>query len=131
MRDPILGQLDRDLACAIALGVVESPRVVANAQAITLHDERMRPLGSLPGWLDTNDPLDQATRTYLVARQQAVQAGTPKIGQGGWAGSSAIKQREEANRRAIEAKKTAVQLLQERGALAAARAQGLRVIGGE
>lgn len=130
MRDPILGQLDRDLACAIALGIVEAPRVVANAQVITLHDARMRSLGSLPSWLDTDDPLDQATRACLLARQEAIQAGAKNRGQGGWAASSAIKQREEANRRAIEAKNLAMQLLQQRGVLAAARAQGLRVMDG-
>ena len=73
---------------------------------------------------------DRATRACLLARQEAIQAGARKMGQGGWAASSAVKQREEANRRAIEAKNRATQLLQERGVLAAARAQGLRVIDG-
>jgi len=126
--DPILGQLDRDLACAIALGYVEKPQVVANANAITVHDARMQPIGTVADWLAGDDPLDRLTFDYLHGRHQAMQAGTKKIGQGGWAGSAAIKAREEGNRRANDAKKQAYQLLTERGVLAAARQEGLRVI---
>jgi hypothetical protein len=125
--DPILGQLDRDLACAIALAIVEKPQVHANVNVITLHDAQMRPLGSVSNWLG-DDPLDQLTRTYLEGRHQATQAGMRKLGQAGWAGSAAIKAREEGNRRANEARKKGNELLKERGVLDAARNQGLRVI---
>lgn len=126
--DLILGQLDRDLACAIALGFVEKPQVVANPLAITVHDARMRPLGTVSDWLAGADPLDVATKEYLEARQTATQAGMKKMGQGGWAGSSAIKTREDANRKAIDAKNRGKQLLIERKTLEAARKEGLRVI---
>src|SRR5260221_7537045 len=67
-RGLILNQLDRDLACAIALGIVEQPSVVANADNITLQDAQTRIIGTEPGWLNGDDPLDAVTRAYLIAR---------------------------------------------------------------
>jgi hypothetical protein len=68
-RGMLLGELDRDLACAIALGFVVNPRVIAELDCISVHDEAMRPLASQSGWLNTPDPLDVATREYLTARR--------------------------------------------------------------
>lgn len=130
MRTPlILGKIDRDLACAIALGLVQWPRVVANLNALTLCDERMQTLGSDPNWLQGDDPLDALTRDYLAARQQAMKANTRPPGYGhAWAASSANKVRDEANKTAIAARAKAVLLLNERGTLTAAKKQGLHVV---
>ena len=61
-RAPILGRLDRDLVCAVALALVEYPQVIVNLEAVTLLDARMQPLGTEPGGLGGNDPLDTLTR---------------------------------------------------------------------
>jgi hypothetical protein len=42
---------------------VEWSRVVVNLEAVTLHDEGTRPLGTVRGWLDLNDPL-RPTREF-------------------------------------------------------------------
>jgi hypothetical protein len=118
--------LDRDLACAVALSFVDLPRVAVNAQTITIHDANMRLIGSVPDWLDGGDPLDAATRDYLQARQEATLSG-PKPGAKPWEASARTKAREVANQRAIQAKARGKALLEERGVLAQARAQGLRV----
>lgn len=121
--DMLLGKVPKDLACGIALNFVEWPAAVANVNAFTVE-----PLGRVDNWLAGDDPLDVATREYLQARQAAVKAGTANMGQGAWAGSSAIKAREEANRKALEAKKRGLELLRQRGVLDHARKQGLHVI---
>ncbi len=119
--------LDRDLACAVALGFVDMPGVAANARTITIHDAAMRPLGSVSDWLDGNDPLDVATREYLQARQEATLSG-PKMGAKPWEATARTKAREQANQRAIQARTRGKALLDERGVLARARADKLRVI---
>jgi hypothetical protein len=126
--DLILGQLPRDLACAIALGMVEAPRVGINLQSITLLDAQMRPADKLDNWLDGDDPLDVATRDYLKARQDAIHAGRPRFGQTGWAAAGAGRAREEAVKRSLVAKTTAQKLLVERGVLEHARSIGMHVI---
>ena len=50
-RGLILGKLDRDLACAVALGLVESPHVAANQRARAAR-ERGRALLAERGTLD-------------------------------------------------------------------------------
>jgi hypothetical protein len=119
--------LDRDLACAVALGFVEMPGVAANARTITIHDAAMRPLGSVSDWLDGSDPLDVATREYLQARQEATLSG-PKPGAKPWEATARTKAREQASQRAIQARTRGKALLDERGVLARARAEKLRVI---
>jgi hypothetical protein len=126
-RDPILGRLDRDLACAIALGFVDYPLLAVSPEAATLHDEAMRELGTVKGWLDGDDPLDVAAREYLTGRRAAMLAGT-RLGGGGWRASAAIRDREQGNRLANAAKVRGRQLLDERGTLACARTVGMRVI---
>jgi hypothetical protein len=128
-RPPILGQLHPDLACAVALGLVEYPRVIANLDAVTLHDQAMRPLGTVRNWLDGNDPLDVATREYLAARRDVAKAVSWRPGQTGWAAASATRARDEANKRAIQARDLARGLLAERGVLAYARKAGLKLLG--
>src|SRR5208282_5305993 len=105
-REPILAQLDRDLACAVALGFIDMPRVVATLDSISLHDERMQPIGKESGWLAGDDPLDVATREYLLARRDLNMSTTRKHGQSGWAQSSAIKIREEALKKSAQARQT-------------------------
>ncbi len=128
--DLILGQLDRDLACAIALNLVEEPGVVANLESITLHDSHMRPLGTVRDWL-SDDSLDVATRDYLHARREASTAGMRRPGQTGWAVASGIKARDAANERARLARDLGRTLLVERGILAAAKRAGLKLLGVE
>lgn len=118
--------LDRDLACAVALGFVDLPRVMANPLTITLHDASMRPIGSVPDWLAGSDPLDVATREYLQARLTVTNSG-PKPNAKPWEAVARTKAREEASKRAIEARARGKTLLDERGVLALARAEGLPV----
>ena len=119
--------LDRDLACAVALGLVDRPGVVVNPQTITLQDAQMRPAGSVTDWLQGEDPLDVATREYLQARQEAILSG-PKPNAKPWEATARTKAREAANQRAIAARIRGRALLEERGVLARARAEGLRLI---
>ena len=125
----ILQQLDRDLACAVALALVEHPRVVASLEAVTLHDAQMRPLGTERDWLRGDDALVKATRDYLGARREANQATVRRPGQTGWAAASGIKARDAATARAVQARELGRGLLAERGVLARARAAGLKVLG--
>jgi hypothetical protein len=127
-RGLILGQLDQDLACAVALGLVENPRVAANPDAITVHDGAMRPLGTVRGWLDGDDPLDGATRDYLQARREANATTAPRPGQAPWVAAAAIRTRDGANQRARAARERARDLLAQRGTFAQARAAGLKVL---
>src|SRR4051812_44117210 len=99
----ILGRLDRDLACAVALGLVEDPRVVANSEAVTLHDGQLRPLGTERGWLQGDAPRDAAPRDYLRARSEAVKASSPSLQQSAWRSASAVRARDDANSRARQA----------------------------
>jgi hypothetical protein len=115
-RSMLLGELDRDLACAIALGFVADPRVFAELEYIFVHDEDMRPLASQSGWLDTPDPLDAATREYLTARRALARIPS---GEG----------RRFAVCKLLEVKQRVRQLLVSRGVLRRARDAGLVVAG--
>src|SRR5258708_3354727 len=106
--------LDRDLACAVALGLVDRPGVVVNPQTITLQDAERRPAGSVTDWLQGEDPLDVATREYLQARQEAILSG-PKPNAKPWEATARTKAREAANQRAIAARTRGRALLEERG----------------
>ncbi|MFL5245082.1 MAG: hypothetical protein ACJ8FY_23515 [Gemmataceae bacterium] len=128
-RDLILGKLDPDLACAIALGLVEHNFIVANLEAITLHDEDFQTLGQQRDWLTDEDPLDVATHDYLAARREALFAGHHGEGDNAWAAAAAIGTREEANRRAVEAREAGRAILEERRVLESARAAGMTVFG--
>jgi hypothetical protein len=125
-REPILGRLDRDLACAIALGIVDYPLLTVTPEAVTLRDEAMRELGTERGWLDGDDPLDTATRAYLEGRRDAMLAGT-RLSQGGWAGAAAVREREKGNQQANQAKIKAREILDQRGTLTVARDIGMRI----
>jgi hypothetical protein len=129
-RERILGVLDPDLACAVAVGLVEHRLVAANLEAVTLHDARMQPVGTQRDWLGGADPLDVATREYLTARRDAAVAGSRgRSGSGAWDVASMAKKRDEANRKANEARLRVKVMLEERGVLARARAEGLPVVG--
>jgi hypothetical protein len=119
--------LDRDLACAGALGFVDLPRVSTNPQTVTIHDANMRLVGSVPDWLSGADPLDVATREYLQARQEATLSGT-KPNAKPWEAAARAKARDEATKRALQAKARGKILLDQRGVLDRARAEQLRVI---
>lgn len=126
-RDLILGELHPDLVCAVALGIVEHPRVVLTLEAVTLNDARLQSLGTQTNWLGTDDPLDMITREYLQARREAMQASAKRPG-GSWEAAKASKAREAANMRATQAKARGRSLLAERGVLAHARRLGLVVM---
>lgn len=128
----ILDVLHRDLACAIALAFVEVPGVSVNLNAITLHDSQMKPKGTQQNWLDDQDPLEALTREYLTAKQQVAQSSsTWRPGGNAWGSAGATKQREEGLKRSLAARKTAQQLLTERGVLAYARGKGYRIYEGQ
>jgi hypothetical protein len=127
-RLPILGQLDRDLACAIALGLIEDPHVAANPEAITLLDMNMRPLGTERDWLAGDDPLDVATRDYLVARKEVAAASVRRPGRTAWGSAGAIKARDGAADRACVAREKGRMLLVQRGVLANARGAALEAV---
>jgi hypothetical protein len=129
-RELILNKLDPDLACAIALGLIEHNFIQANLECITIRDGDFEILGEQTNWLTEEDPLDAATRDYLVARHQALLAGHHGESDDAWAAAQAIGAREEANRRAIESRTAAKAILDERRVLGSARAAGLTVLGG-
>ena len=120
------GTLHPDVACAIALGVVDNPNVTASLDALIVIDPRLRTSRTQTGWLNGTDPLLIATRAYLTARRDAMLNG-PRPAQSGWAASSAVKARETANTRALQARGAALKLLQERGVLHHARRAGMTV----
>ncbi len=115
-RDLLLGEVDRDLACAIAPGFVEDPRVVAELEVIQIRDAAMRPLASQSGWLNTPDPLDAATREYLTARRAMARVPSGEA-------------RQAAACKLITVKQRVRRLLVARGVLRKARAAGLTVAG--
>lgn len=127
-RELLLGHLPRDLACAVALGVVEDPRIVATVEAVTLHDDGLRPLGKLSDWLAGNDPLDVATRDYLLAKRDASRTTARRPGQMAWGFASAAKTRDAATERACKARDVGRRLLAERGLFTYARTAGLKLI---
>jgi hypothetical protein len=128
----LFGQLHPEIACAVALAIVEDPRVVANVDSLTFHDPGMRPLGTIAGWLNGDDPLRQATREYLQAKREASMTTMRGPGGGsGWAAASAARTRDAANQRARQARERGRALLAERGVLAYARNKGLKFIGVE
>jgi hypothetical protein len=130
-RGLLLGHIPRDLACAVALGFVEDARVVTTPEAVTLYDDRRRPLGTLPNWLAGNDPLDVATRDYLLAKRDASMTTTRRPGQSAWGYATAARTRDAANERARNARDVGRGLLAERGVLAYARTAGLKLIAAE
>jgi hypothetical protein len=115
-RGPLLGGLDRDLACAIALGFVTDPHVIADPEMIWILDADRRPLASQSRWLNTPDPLDVATREYLAPRRAL-------------AGNH--RDRGAATRKVFAAKAHVRRLLEARGVLRKARDAGLAVVGEE
>jgi hypothetical protein len=129
-RELILNKLDPDLACAIALGLVEHNFIQANLESITIRDADFQILGQQADWLTEDDPLDVATRAFLVARHQALLAGHHGESDDAWAAAQAIGTREEANRQAIQARLTAKAILDERRILESAKAAGMTVFGG-
>lgn len=127
----IIGRLESvllhpDVACAIALGLVDNPNVTASLDALVVTDPRLRTTRTQTGWLNGPDPLLIATRDYLTARRDAMLNG-PRPMQTAWAAASAVRVREAANARAIQARSTALKILQTRGILHYARRAGLTV----
>jgi hypothetical protein len=118
--------LHPDLACAIALGVVDNPNVTATLDALVVVDPRSRTSHTQTGWLNGADALVVATREYLTARRDAMLNG-PRPTQSAWSASAVVKAREAANMRAIQARNTALKILQTRGVLHHARRTGMTV----
>jgi hypothetical protein len=128
-RDLLLGRLHPDMACAVALSIVEDPHVVVNLESVTLYDESMRSLGCLRDWLTSDDPLDSATRAYLQAKRDHSRTTARGPGQTAWNAAAAAKSRDQATHRARQARDLGRQLLAERGVIARARQVGLKLIG--
>lgn len=120
---------DFDLACAVALGFVEHPRMTVNLSQMTVLDHRGQPVATFRDWLSQFDKLHAVVRDYLSARQEAQQATAKSSGfmGGGWTTATAIKTRDTANARANAAKASGRQHLMERGVLTRAKGLGLRV----
>ena len=118
--------LHPDLACAIALSIVDNPHVTASLDALVVTDPRLGSSRTQTGWLNGTDPLLITTREYLTARRDAMLA-SPRGAPSAWAASSAVKTRETANARAIQARARALRLLQDRGVLHLARRSGMTV----
>jgi hypothetical protein len=125
-RDFLFGQLHPDVACAIALGLVDDPRVSVTVEAISLADAKNRTCHTHKGWLG-DDPLDVLTREYMTARREAMQQVT-RPGQSAWVVAAARKVKETATAKAIEARTKAFQLIQERGVLSYASRAGLKLL---
>jgi hypothetical protein len=125
-RELLFGKLHPDLACAIVLGFVESNEVNASLDSVTLVDPQTRQGRTQSGWLKGDDPLDLLTREYLTARLEATRTLVGRNASG-WAAASAVKSREAANTRAIQAKAQARELLRQRGILDCARSAGMTV----
>jgi hypothetical protein len=123
---PPSAPLHPDVACAIALGVVDNPNVTASLDALTIVDARLRTTRTQTNWLDGVDALTVATREYLTARRDAMLNGSRPT-QSGWAASATVKARETANIRANLARNTALKILQDRGVLHHARRSGMTV----
>ena len=118
--------LHPDVACAIALGVVDNPNVTASLDALVVVDARTRTTRTETGWLAGADVLVVATREYLTARRDAM-LNAPRSTQSGWAASATVKARETANIRANQARNAALKILQDRGVLHHARRAGMTV----
>jgi hypothetical protein len=123
---PPSAPLHTDLACAIALGVVDNPNITASLDSLVIVDARLRTTRTVTGWLNGADALAVATREYLTARRDAMLSGS-RPGQSAWAASAAIKARETANMRANLARNTALKILQDRGVLHHAPGAGMTV----
>lgn len=125
--DLILGKLDPDVACAIALEIVECPRVGVCLEGVTLYNERLERIAVERDWLLPDDELHQATRDYLVARR-AMHRAAPRPGDyGSWAAATAARTRQQAITQALEARLKARLLLIERGIISTARKSGMTV----
>ena len=117
---------DTDLACAIALGFVEHPRLIVNRLQITVLDHRGQPVENHPGWLSTFDKLHQIVADFLAARDEATKANARTgYGNAGVGAAAQVKSREAANTKAIHLKSTARAMLAERGVIAKAKTLGL------
>ena len=120
--------MDFDLACAVAMGFVEHPRMTANLHQLTVLDQRAIPVGTYRDWLSNVDKLHIITRDYLLAREDVTKT-SPHVGSGatGWAAATGVKTRYDATTRAQTAKSQARLLLTERGVFTRAKSIGLRV----
>ncbi|MBY0525544.1 MAG: hypothetical protein K2R98_19220 [Gemmataceae bacterium] len=119
--------LDHDLACAVALGIVEHRWVRVTLEAITLLDARMQLHKVEAEWLTGDDPLKEATRRYLEARR-ALSRGTIAGPSGAWSMAAAARARDASLRQALEAKSAARRFLVERDAFARAKALGMTIL---
>src|SRR5262245_11431405 len=108
--------IDLDLACAVAVNLVEHPMLRVTPVAVTLLDARQQTVDQVSGWASAADPLHMLARDYLMARRDAMLATTKGTGSH-WGYSGAARGRDLANRKAIQAKNQARTLLEERGVL--------------
>jgi hypothetical protein len=120
---------DFDLACAVALGFVEHPRLVVNLHQLTLLDQRGQPAATYRDWLSQLDKLHIVVREFLSAKTIAQQATAQSTGFGsaGWGMAATARTRDGANTKAISLKAEARQHLAERGVFVRAKGLGLRV----
>lgn len=123
----MLPLLDSELACAVALGVVEHPRLIANVYQITLLDHRGQALACLQDWLQESDRLHQLTKVNLKARAEAQQANVHYDCKSCWSASSATMTSDTATQLVIQTRTLSKQLLAKRGVFTKAQSLGLRL----
>ena len=121
-------RLNLDIACAVALGVVEHPCVNVNYSAIVFIDPDTRSEHKQSDWLDCSDPLHRATQDYLEARIEVLRTHST-YQRAGWSNIAAVKSRELATKRANDARGRAVAMLQERKVVDVAKSAGFNVLG--
>ncbi|OWK40413.1 hypothetical protein [Fimbriiglobus ruber] len=120
--------IDFDLACAVAMGFVEHPRMTANLHQLTVIDQRGVPVGTHRDWLSNADKLHLVTRDYLLAREDVTKTSTsvgPRAS--GWSAATGVKTRYDATTRAQAAKSQARLMLSDRGVFVRAKSLGFRV----
>jgi hypothetical protein len=123
---PVTIDIDYDLACAVALGLIDSDRLVATAHQLTVLDPSARAVGVYSHWLRSDDPLHRATSDYFTARAAAVETPTTKSGITSWLRRDSQQAASPSLDRATRAKQLARKLLTERGVFARAARLGLR-----
>lgn len=127
---PLVAQptaVEHDVACGIALGVIDGGATTVTLETITRFDPTTRKHVSRTGWLQVYDTFGELTRECLLTRQKIL-AATPRPNAPAWERARQIKEREEASTRFIRLRTEALRLLETRGVLAHARRVGMKIL---
>ena len=119
--------LNLDVACAVALGLVEHPSVNVNYTTIVFIDPESRSEYRQSDWLDCSDPLHRATQDYLEARDEILRSQST-YQRAGWSNIGASRSRELAAKRAKDARSRGIAIVHERKVVDVAKAAGFNVL---